>query len=335
MFPLGFQTVGRGCRCWGGTSLPCPVPALLRMDSSCRTISTGEPICSSRAKCLQGEEPLTSPRWVPAAWQGWGGSAGALSLPIGEEAAVPDTAGACAGLQGSLDHKHLCLCRAHCLLLDAQGRLGAAQPGVSLVSESPLPPGDIPVLSPLPLPTSHPGIPNLSPPSHRPSRLAAHVAGGAEVAVAVDGWEGKAGGHCLSPSQHPQQQEAGALQEPPPQLGLAVGEAVTLWLHLQRDLAASWDRHSSSSPRDRGTPGGTGRLCCPLPGCDPALNLTSPSCRVFVTVIPCWCLTTWVLFSVGYGLSCGTGGGSGWRVEPGLPSSELGLPSTCQSRHHT
>lgn len=74
VFPLGFQTVGRGCLCWGGTSLPCSVPALLRMDSSCRTISTGEPICISRAKRLRGEEPLSSPSWVPADWRGWGAS---------------------------------------------------------------------------------------------------------------------------------------------------------------------------------------------------------------------------------------------------------------------
>lgn len=65
-----------GAPCAGaGTRLPCSVPDLLRMDSSCRSISTGEPICISRAKRLSGEEPLTCPSWVPAEWQGWGASA--------------------------------------------------------------------------------------------------------------------------------------------------------------------------------------------------------------------------------------------------------------------
>lgn len=35
---------------------------------------------------------------------------GALPLPVGEEAAVPDCGGTCAGVHGSLDHKHLSLC---------------------------------------------------------------------------------------------------------------------------------------------------------------------------------------------------------------------------------
>lgn len=79
VFPLAFQTEGRGSLCWGGgaggdTSFPYSVPDLLRMDSSCRSISTGEPICINRAKRLRGEEPLTCPSWVPADWQGWGAS---------------------------------------------------------------------------------------------------------------------------------------------------------------------------------------------------------------------------------------------------------------------
>lgn len=78
----------------------------------------------------------------------------------------------------------------------------------------------------------------------------AHIAGGAEVALGVDGWEDKVGGHCLPVCQHPQQQQAGTLQQRSPQLGPAVGEAYALWLRLQRDLATSWDSHSSSIPRD-------------------------------------------------------------------------------------
>lgn len=178
-----------------------------------------------------------------------------------------------------------------------------------------VPPMPSTTFCPLPLPTSHSGIPNptQTPASHRPSWLVSHIAGGAEVALGVHGWEDKVGGHCLPACQHPQQQEAGTLQQQPPQLGPAVAEALALWLCLQKDLATSWDSHRSSIPRDRawGTPGETGQLCCPLPGCDPALSLTSPSCRVFMTVIPCWSLTMWVLFSVGCGLSCGRGGRHG------------------------
>lgn len=86
---------------------------------------------------------------------------GPLPLPVGEEAAVPHRGGAGAAVHGSLDHKHLCLSRAHCLPLNAQGRLGAVQPGVSLFSQSPLPPGAIPMCPPhavnhiLPTSTSH------------------------------------------------------------------------------------------------------------------------------------------------------------------------------------
>lgn len=57
-------------------------------------------------------------------------------------------------------------------------------------------------------------------------------------------------------------------------------------------------------------------------------NLTSPSWRVFVTVIPYWWLTMWILFCAGYGLYCRRGGGTGQRVEPGNPTSEVAQPST-------
>lgn len=73
------------------------------------------------------------------------------------------------------------------------------------------------------------------------------------MALGVDGREDEAGGHGLLARQHPQQQEAGTLQQQPPQLSLAVGEAPALRLCLQRDPATSWDSHSPTVPRD-GTP---------------------------------------------------------------------------------
>lgn len=169
----------------------------------------------------------------------------------------------------------------------------------------------------------------------------AHIAGGAEVTLGVHGWEDQVGGHCLPACQQPQHQEAGALQQQPPQLGPAVGEAQGLWLCLQRDLVTSRDSHSSTSPgtatpRAWDTPGETGQLCCPLPGCDPALKLTSPSCRVLVTVIPCSWLTIWTVFTVGCGLSCGGVAGTGWRVGPWHPLLWGGtLQHPSQSGYHS
>lgn len=103
-----------------------------------------------------------------------------------------------------------------------------------------------------PPPASHPGTPNLTqtPLSHEPPWPAAHIAGGAEVALGVDGREDEAGGHCPPACQHPQQQEAGTLQQQPPQLGPAVGEAPAPRLCLRRDPATSWDSHSPTIPRD-------------------------------------------------------------------------------------
>lgn len=73
--PTWLPDSGQGLPVPGQGRLPCSVPDLLRMDSSCRSISTGDPICISRAKRLRGEEPLTCPSWVPAEWQGGGASA--------------------------------------------------------------------------------------------------------------------------------------------------------------------------------------------------------------------------------------------------------------------
>lgn len=125
-------------------------------------------------------------------------------------------------------------------------------------------------------------------PSHRPSRPAAHIAEGAEIALAVDGWEDEAGGHCLPAGQHPQQQEAGALQQPRPQAGPAVREAVAPRLCLQRDLPASRDSPASpgTATPEVGSPGETGQLCCPsqdvtLPSASPLppAGSSSPSSR--------------------------------------------------------
>lgn len=202
---------------------------------------------------------------------------------------------------------------------------------------SPLPWGAIPKAPPYcqphsahsHLPCWHPQ-PDPDPPACGPSWLVAHVAGGAEVALTVDGWEDEVGGHCPLARQHPQQQEAGTLWQQPPQLSPAIGEAPALRLCLRRDPATLWDSHSPTVPRG-GTPwslgappGGTDQSCHPLPGCVPSGGqrgdthptppiLTSPSWMVLVTVIPCWWLTMRVLLSTGCALSCGRGGGH--RVE--------------------
>lgn len=161
---------GQGLPVLVGTSFPLPVPISPRTDSSCRSNSLGQPTCTRRAKCLQGEE-LVTPSWVPVRLAGLGLP---LAVPTGEEAALPGGGDTQAGVHSSLDHKHLHLRRAHCLLLDAQGTLGrGSQAGVSPIQESPLPRGAIPMFPHAvihtahpPPPASHSGTPNLTQTPH-------------------------------------------------------------------------------------------------------------------------------------------------------------------------
>lgn len=253
---FGCQTAGKGCPCWEASASSVPV-FVAATGPSCRRITIGLPTCTSRANRLRGREPVT-PHLSP---RGAGGDPAGPppSVPAREEAAVPDGGGARAAVHGSLDHKHLCLCRAHRLLLDTQGTLqghsqGSPHPGVT-----PAPGGSTRAVGAVNhTPTSHPGTPNLTTaPSHGLPRTVAHVAGSAEMALGVDGREDEAGRHLPPAREHPQQQEAGTLRQQPLQLGPAVDEAPALWLCLQRDPATSWDSHSPTIPR-HSTPGAWG-----------------------------------------------------------------------------